>query len=74
VLAKHCPLDFHVRAFPERTCAQSVFGHVNALLYRREGVSAFTLIVARSFGHDVWQMLCHSSMQYGYDIVPPREF
>src|SRR5439155_21433347 len=31
ILAKACPLDFHARAFAEGTCAQSVFGRVNAL-------------------------------------------
>ena len=35
ILAKACPLDFHPRAFTEGACAQSVFGRVSALFYRR---------------------------------------
>lgn len=73
VLAKGCPLDFHPRAFAEGTCAQSVFGHVNALIYRR-AASTFTLIVGRSYARSVWRMLCESAAQYGYDVLPPAPF
>jgi sarcosine oxidase subunit gamma len=71
VLANGCPLDFHPRAFPEGTCAQSVLGHVNALFYKRDP-SSFTLIVARSYARGVWRTLCQSAAQYGYDVLPPR--
>ena len=73
VLAKQCPLDFHVRAFAEGTCAQSVLGHVNALFYRRD-LSSFTLVVARSYARGVWRTLCQSAAQYGYDVLPPQAF
>jgi sarcosine oxidase subunit gamma len=73
VLAKQCPLDFHVRAFAVGTCAQSVLGHVNALFYRRD-LSSFTLVVARSYARGVWRRLCQSAAQYGYDVLPPRGF
>jgi sarcosine oxidase subunit gamma len=73
LLAKSCPLDFHVRVFPIGACAQSVYGHVNALFYRN-GDTAFTLFVARSFARDVWQQLCASAAHYGYDVVPPAPF
>ena len=72
VLAKGCPLDFHPRAFAEGACAQSVFGHVNALFYRRAASPAFTLMVARSFARDAWLALCRSAAPYGYDVLPPR--
>jgi sarcosine oxidase subunit gamma len=71
VLAKGCPLDFHPRAFPAGSCAQSVFGHVNALFCRHDD-DAFTLLVARSFARDVWQALATAAAQYGYDVLPPR--
>jgi sarcosine oxidase subunit gamma len=74
VLAKGCPLDFHPRAFGEGACAQSVFGHVNALFYRRAASSVFTLMVARSLARDAWHSLCRSAAQYGYDILRPRAF
>jgi len=74
VLAKGSPLDFHPRAFGEGACAQSVFGHVNALFYRRPASSVFTLMVARSLARDAWHSLCQSAAQYGYDILRPRPF
>jgi sarcosine oxidase, subunit gamma len=74
VLSKSCPLDFHPRVFAKGACAQSVFGHVNALFYKRDTTPVFTLMVARSFARDVWGALCASAAQYGYDVLPPRDF
>ena len=86
VLAKGCPLDFHPRAFGEGMCAQSVFGRVNALFYRRGELPArsddqslqrspqFTMLVARSFARDAWRVLCVSAAQYGYDVLHPQPF
>ena len=74
VLAKSCPLDFHPRAVPEGACAQSLFGHVNALVYRRAASPVFTLMVARSLARDAWLMLCRSAAPYGYDVLPTRFF
>jgi sarcosine oxidase subunit gamma len=74
VLAKRCPLDFDPRTFGEGMCAQSVFGRVNALFYRRADASGFTMLVARSFARDAWRALCLSAAQYGYDVLRPRPF
>ena len=74
LLSKHCPRDFHPRAFASGTCAQSLFGHVNALFVRSEDASGFTLMVARSFAHDVWHALCESAAQYGYDVQPTTPY
>jgi sarcosine oxidase subunit gamma len=74
VLAKGCPLDFHPRAFATGTCAQSVFGHINVLIDKRDDEPTFTLMVARSFARDVWQALCEAAAQYGYGVLPPRAF
>ena len=73
VLASACPLDFHARAFPLGSCAQSLFGHVNALYVRRTD-DAFTILVARSFARDVWASLCAASAQYGYEVGAPKPF
>lgn len=72
VLAKSCPLDFHPDVFPVGGCAQSVYGHVNALFYRQDAAPTFLMLVARSFARDVWRSLCRSSAQYGYDVVASR--
>lgn len=73
LLAKGCPLDFHPHAFPVGGCAQSLFGHVNAL-FCRHADDALTMLVARSFARDVWSALCEASAQYGYDVLPPAPF
>jgi sarcosine oxidase subunit gamma len=69
VLAKSCPLDLHERSFSAGHCAQSVLGHVNALIYRPETRPGFSVMVARSLARDVWELLCRSAAQYGYDVV-----
>ena len=74
VLAKGCPLDFHPRAFTAGACAQSLFGHVNVLICKRDDIPTFTLMVARSLGRDVWHALCEAAAQYGYDVLPPGPF
>ena len=72
VLAKSCPLDFHPDVFPVGGCAQSMFGHVNALFYRQDAAPTFLMLVARSLAGDVWRSLCRSSAQCGYDVVALR--
>jgi len=67
VLAKGCPVDFHVGRFAPGTCAQSMLGHVNAL-FVRDADDRFTLLVARSFARDVWHALCESAEEYGYEV------
>ena len=66
VLASGCPLDLHPRTFCAGDCAQSVFGRVNALLYKADDAPTFVIMVARSFARDVWQALGVSAAQYGY--------
>jgi sarcosine oxidase subunit gamma len=74
VLAKGCPLDFHPRVFAVATCAQSVFGHVNVLIDKRDDEPTCTVMVARSFARDVWHALCEAAAQYGYEVLAPAAF
>jgi sarcosine oxidase subunit gamma len=74
VLNKHCPLDLDARAFAPGTCAQSLFGQVNALYYRHTRGDAFTLFVARSFAGDVLHHLQESAARYGYEAIASRPF
>ena len=74
VVNKHCPLDLRLSAFAQGACAQSVFGQVNVLLYRHVASDGFTLMVARSFAHDVRHQLESSAAQYGCTLLPPRPF
>jgi sarcosine oxidase, subunit gamma len=74
VLAKSCPLDFDRAVFPAGACAQSLFGRMNALVYRPDAASTFLLLVARSLAGDAWRLLCRSSAQYGYDVTAQQPF
>ena len=74
VVNKHCPLDLRLSAFAPGTCAQSVFGQVNALLYRHVASDGFTLMVARSFARGVQHQLEASAAQYGCTTLPPQPF
>ena len=64
ILASGCPLDLHARAFRTGSCAQSVFGHVNALLYKSDDAPTFLVMVARSFARDVGKALAEVAAQY----------
>jgi sarcosine oxidase subunit gamma len=70
VLAKWCPLDFDLRAFAVGGCAQSTFGHMNAI-YLRTDADTFVMLISRSYARDAWHALATSAAQYGYDILPP---
>ena len=74
VLARGCPLDFAARVFKPGHCAQSLFGHVNALIYRHAATPAFTVMVARSLAADVWRGLCVAASTDGYDVQAPAAF
>ncbi|MEP7328761.1 MAG: sarcosine oxidase subunit gamma family protein [Betaproteobacteria bacterium] len=74
VLARGCPLDFSARVFAPGHCAQSMFGHVNALIYRHAATPAFTVMVARSLAVDVWRGLCVAASADGYDVQAPAPF
>ena len=71
VLAKHCPLDFHPRAFVPGTCAQSLLGRIGTLFVKHDDAPTFTVMVARSYARDAWHALTTSAAQYGYDVRPP---
>lgn len=73
VLASACPLDLHSRTFTPGSCAQSLYGHVDAFYYRPE-TQTFIVMVPRSFARDVWHALCLSAAQYGYDVTPTVSF
>jgi sarcosine oxidase subunit gamma len=74
VLGKGCPLDLHPRAFAVGACAQSVYGHVNVLVEKRDETPTFTLMVARSFARDVDRALGMVAVQYGFDVLAVRPY
>lgn len=74
VLNRGCPLDFHPRAFPAGHCAQSVFGHINALFYRPDERPAFVVMVARSFAEDARDGLWSAATPEGPTVAPASVF
>jgi sarcosine oxidase subunit gamma len=74
VLAQGCPLDLHPRAFAAGACAQSVYGHVGALIVRDDDggtdAAAFVLLVARSYGRDVEHLLRESAAPLNPEMRP----
>ena len=57
VLNRGCPLDVDPDAFRAGRCAQSVFGHIPVIVYRRDEEVAFTVLVPRSLAADAWSAL-----------------
>jgi sarcosine oxidase subunit gamma len=74
VLNRQCPLDLSPRAFPAGHCAQSVLGHVNALVYRPRDENAYVVMVARSFATDAWHALATAASTEGYASGGSLEF
>jgi sarcosine oxidase subunit gamma len=73
-LNRSCPLDFHPSVFPAGRCAQSMLGHINALLYKVDERATFIVLVARSLAVDAWRDLCASATADRYIILPPSAF
>jgi sarcosine oxidase, subunit gamma len=72
VLNEGCPLDLHPNVFVPGQCAQSVFGHVNALIVRPDARVAYVVIVARSFAVDAWAHLRAAAAAEGYEEAAAR--
>ena len=64
------PLAAHLiciaRAFRVGECAQSLFGRVNALLYKSDDAPTYVIMVARSFARDISYALHLSVTHYDY--------
>jgi sarcosine oxidase subunit gamma len=74
VLNRECPLDLSPHAFPAGHCAQSVLGHINALIHRPREAPAFVVMVAQSLAADAWHALTTAASAEGYDEVEAIEF
>jgi sarcosine oxidase subunit gamma len=57
VLNRGSPLDLDPRVFPAGHCAQSLLGHIGALIHRPGDAPSFVVMVARSFSADAWRDL-----------------
>jgi sarcosine oxidase subunit gamma len=67
LMARMVPLDLRPAKFPEGSVAASVLHHVGVTVLARGG--GFDLLVPRSFGLAVWEMLVESAAQFGAEIA-----
>ena len=74
VLNRLCPLDLHDKSFLPGRCAQSLLGHINALVHRPDDSPTFIVLVARSLAADAWHALCTASDSDGYRVEVSRPF
>ncbi len=64
LLAKECALDFDIRSFPAKTCAQSKLAKT-PILIRRTDFDSFEVVIRRSFAEYFWLWLEDASAEYG---------
>jgi sarcosine oxidase subunit gamma len=73
VLAKGCPLDLHLRAFPPGRCAQTLLAKASVLIHLVDDAAqgpVFDVHVARSFAQYLWAWLEDAGREYGVLIEP----
>lgn len=70
VLSKGCTLDLHPRVFGPGQCAQSQLAKSSALIIpRATNLSAYDVVVRRSFADYLWQWLIKAGNEYGVSNV-----
>jgi sarcosine oxidase subunit gamma len=70
LLSKECPLDFHPRAFPPGTCAQSHLAKAPILLHALDDGNGFAIVIRRSFADYFWLWLEDAAAEYGLAVSP----
>jgi len=74
VLNRECPLDLRPGAFPAGHCAQSLLGHIAAVIYRPGEAPSFVVMVARSFAADAWHLLQTIASTEGHAVDGAVDF
>jgi sarcosine oxidase subunit gamma len=74
VLNRECPLDLRDGAFPAGRCAQTMLGHIPAVIYRPREASSFVVMVARSFAADAWHLLQTMAATEGHALDAAVDF
>ena len=73
-LAKSCPLDLHVRAFPQGACAQSLVADVPMLLHAFDD-AGFDLFIERSLARSAVALLVEQAEEFSNpNCAHPRIF
>ena len=67
LMARMVPLDLRPSAFPDGSVTNTALHHLGVTLLARDG--GFDILVLRSFGLAVWDILIDSASQFGAEIV-----
>ena len=68
MLCKGCPLDLHPSAFPAGHAAQTLVGHVTALV-DCVADDTFEVYVTRSYARYFWDWLTGQAAEFGYRVA-----
>ena len=74
VLNRLCPLDLHDKSLLPGRSAQTLLGHVGALVHKPGDSPTFIVMVARSLAADARHALCTASAAEGYRVGACRPF
>ena len=66
LMARMVPLDLRSAAFPQGSVANTGLHHLGVTILSRDG--GFDILVLRSFGLAVWEILAESAAQFGAEI------
>ena len=67
LLNRYLPLDLRPHSFPPGSVASTAFHHVGVTLWQSE--AGLELFLPRSFALSLWELLCQSAEQFGYEVV-----
>jgi len=72
LLAKICALDLNEQMFPDGAAGRTVFAGVATELVRadQDGVVSFLILVSRSFGRYIYEVLADAGKEFGLDTRP----
>jgi sarcosine oxidase subunit gamma len=69
VLAKGCRIDLHPRAFGVGRAAATIIAHVHGIVWQIDESPTFELIVPSTFAEHVFEWLCLSAAEFGYEVI-----
>jgi heterotetrameric sarcosine oxidase gamma subunit len=67
LMARMVPLDLRPASFPEGSVTNTALHHLGVTILARDG--GFDILVLRSFGLAIWEILIDSAAQFGAEIA-----
>ena len=72
VLAKGCLLDLHPRVFGPGQCSQTLIAKAGVVIWHRNVVDEFELLVRRSYANYLAEWLVDAGSEFGVVVTPRR--